>query len=89
MLDAVKVPGGPSGEEWYVAPVSVPKAIGDLKQIDAQRAPRHSQPCDHVGIDKSRRDDEDMASQARRSQSEKKQAKGSETEPAIYLMSSS
>jgi hypothetical protein len=40
MLDAVKIPGGPSGEEWYVAPVSVPKAIGDLKQIDAQKARR-------------------------------------------------
>lgn len=40
MLDAVKIPGGPSGEEWYVAPASVPKAIGDLKQIDAQRARR-------------------------------------------------
>jgi hypothetical protein len=40
MLDAVKIPGGPSGEEWYVSPVSVPKAIGDLKQIDAQRARR-------------------------------------------------
>ena len=39
-LDAVKIPGGPSGEEWYVAPPSVPKAIGDLKQIDAQRARR-------------------------------------------------
>ena len=42
MLDAVKVPGGPSGDEWYVAPASVPKAIGDLKQIDAQRAARRS-----------------------------------------------
>ena len=42
MLDAVKVPGGPSGDEWYVAPESVPKAIGDLKQIDTQRAARHS-----------------------------------------------
>ena len=39
MLDAVKI-SGPSGEEWYVAPASVPKAIGDLKQIDAQRARR-------------------------------------------------
>lgn len=37
MLDAVKVPG-PSGEQWYVAPVSVPKVIGDLKQWEAQRA---------------------------------------------------
>ena len=55
MLDAVKVPGGPSGDEWYVAPISVPKAIGDLKQIDAQRARRTPpQPAasDHVGIDK-------------------------------------
>jgi hypothetical protein len=40
MLDAVKIPGGPSGAEWYVAPQSVPKAIGDLKQIDTQRARR-------------------------------------------------
>ena len=40
MLDAVKIPGGPSGEEWYVAPASVPKAIGDLKQIGEQRARR-------------------------------------------------
>src|SRR5438067_12909090 len=36
LLDAVKIPG-PTGEQWYVAPVSVPKAIGDLKQWDAQR----------------------------------------------------
>jgi hypothetical protein len=43
MLDAVKFPGGPTGDEWHVAPASVPKAIGDLKQIDAQRA-RHSAP---------------------------------------------
>lgn len=42
MLDAVKVPGGPTGDEWYVSPASVPKAIGDLKQIDAQRAARRS-----------------------------------------------
>lgn len=44
MLDAVKIPGGPSGDEWYVSPASVPKAVGDLKQIDAQRAARHSAP---------------------------------------------
>ena len=42
MLDAVKIPGGPSGAEWYVAPASVPKAIGDLKQIDTQRVARHA-----------------------------------------------
>jgi hypothetical protein len=40
LFDAVKVPGGPNGEEWYVAPESVPKAIGDLKAIDAARARR-------------------------------------------------
>jgi hypothetical protein len=37
MLDAIKVPG-PSGEQWYIAPASVPKVIGDLKQWEAQRA---------------------------------------------------
>jgi hypothetical protein len=40
LFDAVKIGGGPSGEEWYVAPDSVPKAIGDLQQIDARRARR-------------------------------------------------
>lgn len=40
MLDAVKIPGGPSGDEWYVAPASVPKAIGDLRQIDERRERR-------------------------------------------------
>lgn len=40
MLDAVKFPGGPTGDEWHVAPISVPKAIGDLRQIDAQRSRR-------------------------------------------------
>jgi hypothetical protein len=39
MLDAVKIPG-PSGDEWFVAPSSVPRAIGDLQQIDARRARR-------------------------------------------------
>ncbi len=54
MLDAVKIPGGPSGEEWYAAPASVPKAIGDLKQIDAQSARRSvTQPAatDHVMVE--------------------------------------
>ena len=40
MLDAVKFPGGPSGDQWHVTPASVPKAIGDLKQINEQRARR-------------------------------------------------
>jgi hypothetical protein len=67
MLDAVKVPGGPSGEEWYVAPASVPKAIGDLKQIDAQRARRGpTQPAvsDHVAVDIPASIDHDTARHA-------------------------
>src|SRR5437016_1075510 len=39
LLDAVSIPG-PTGNQWYVASESVPKAIGDLKQIDIQRARR-------------------------------------------------
>jgi hypothetical protein len=37
LLEAVKVPG-PTGAQWYVSPASLPKAIGDLKQWEAQRA---------------------------------------------------
>ena len=88
MLDAVKVPGGPSGEEWYVAPVSVPKAIGDLKQIDAQRArratPQHAT-SDRVGVEKIEPDSEDTAGRVtpRHDASEPQiSQKGSETEPA-------
>ena len=64
MLDAVKIPGGPSGEEWYVAPASVPKAIGDLKQIDAQRARRGApQPAatDHDGANTPQQIDDVVA----------------------------
>ena len=39
MLEAVKVPG-PTGAQWYVSPASLPKAIGDLRQWEAQRASR-------------------------------------------------
>lgn len=39
MLDAVKAPG-PSGPQWFVAPASLPKAIGDLQQWQTQRAGR-------------------------------------------------
>lgn len=39
MLEAVKVPG-PTGAQWFISPASVPKAIADLKQWDAQRV-RH------------------------------------------------
>ena len=40
LLDAVKVPG-PTGDQWYASPASLPKAICDLKQWEAQRE-RHS-----------------------------------------------
>jgi len=61
MLDAVKILG-PSGEEWYIAPDSVPKAIGDLKQIDTQRARRAApQPAtsDHVTLDITHQTEDD------------------------------
>jgi hypothetical protein len=64
MLDAVKIPGGPSGEEWYVAPASVPKAIGDLKQIDAQKARRSpTQPATsgHGAVNNAHESDRDIA----------------------------
>src|SRR5437773_5343217 len=40
-LDAKKVPG-PTGDQWFVAPVAVPKLIGDLQQWQMQRA-RHGE----------------------------------------------
>jgi len=89
MLDAVKIPGGPSGEEWYVAPVSVPKAIGDLKQIDAQRARRGAtQPAmsDHVVADSPRSIDHDTASRAapqHDASDTKDEANRGVTEPAV------
>lgn len=64
MLDAVKIPGGPSGEEWYVAPASVPKAIGDLKQIDAQRGRRSAtRPAvsETVVVEKAHKQDTDTS----------------------------
>jgi hypothetical protein len=65
MLDASKFPGGPTGDEWRIAPASVPKAIGDLKQIDELRARRSaSQPAatDHVAGKEDRRIEDDLAS---------------------------
>ena len=41
-LDAKKIPG-PTGDQWFVAPVGLPKLIGDLQQWQMQRA-GHSQP---------------------------------------------
>ena len=36
-LDAKKVPG-PTGDQWFVAPIALPKLIGDLQQWQMQRA---------------------------------------------------
>ena len=62
MLDAKPIPG-PSGDQWYVTPESVPKAIGDLKQIDAQRARRTATQratSDHVATIEADITDNDM-----------------------------
>jgi len=63
MLDAVKVPG-PTGAQWFVSPVSLPKAIGDLKQWEAQRA-RHGTPkldtARHDGLETTRKLNPDTA----------------------------
>jgi hypothetical protein len=36
-LDATKIPG-PTGEQWFIAPVGLPKLIGDLQQWQMQRS---------------------------------------------------
>ena len=62
-FDAAKRPGG-SGDEWFIAPQSVSKVIGDLRAIEATRA-RHSQPqhvaSDHVALEKSNESNTDTA----------------------------
>jgi len=64
LLDAVKIPG-PTGEQWYIAPASVPKAIGDLKQWDAQRrSPTQSDMSNHDAPKKALNDNSDTASQS-------------------------
>ena len=64
MLDAVKVPG-PTGAQWFISPASVPKAIADLRQWEAQRQ-RHSSPqldtSNNVPLEKTRNDNSDAAS---------------------------
>ena len=54
-LDAKKVPG-PTGDQWFVAPVALPKLIGDLQQWQMQRA-GHSETrptaTEHVTPEKS------------------------------------
>ena len=88
MLDAVKVPG-PTGPQWYVSPSSVPKAIGDLKQWEAQRAGQSSPKQDmseHVVVERERITNSATAShgapQPAMSDKETRQL-GSETEPVM------
>ena len=88
MLDAVKVPG-PTGAQWFVSPASLPKAIGDLKQWEAQRArqsPPQSGTSSSVPVEKSTNINSDAASHgAPQPAVSNKQTsdKGSETEPAM------
>jgi hypothetical protein len=87
LLDAVKVPG-PTGAQWYVSPASLPKAIGDLKQWEAQRGRGASKPdmSDPVALEKARNGNADTAShstpQPAVSETETSQ-KGSATELAM------
>lgn len=61
LLDAVKIPG-PTGDQWYISPVSVPKAIGDLKQWDAQRrSPTQPDTANHVTPEKDTDSNTDTA----------------------------
>ena len=64
MLDAVKCPG-PTGAQWFVSPASLPKAIGDLKQWQAQRERQSSPQPDtssHVMVEKPSNSNSDTAS---------------------------
>ncbi len=88
LLDAVKVPG-PTGAQWYVSPASLPKAIGDLKQWEAQRAGHSASRPDMSGRvtpEKAHNDNLDTArhSTPEPAMSDKELSqKGSETEPAM------
>src|SRR5437879_3200033 len=87
LFDAQKLPGG-SGDEWFVAPASVPKAIGDLRAMQ-ERRDRHSAPqpaaSDYRPTEKVRNNEADTARhgvpQPAASVASDK-GEGSETEPA-------
>lgn len=86
LLDAVRIPG-PTGVQWYVSPASVPKAIGDLKQWDAQRrTATQSDMSNHDALEKDRNSKSAMASHGapQHAMSNKEiSEKGSEAEPAM------
>jgi hypothetical protein len=62
-FDAGKYPGA-SGDEWFVAPNSIPKVIGDLRAIEDARARRgalqHAM-SNHVAVEIEPRDESDTA----------------------------
>jgi hypothetical protein len=63
LFEAKKLPGG-SGDEWFVAPDSVPKAIGDLIAIQDRRdrhGPTEPAMADHDAFEKPRNSGTDMA----------------------------
>ena len=66
-LDAKKVPG-PTGDQWFVAPATIPKLIGDLQQWQMQR-PGHGRPrpdtSEYVTPEKSRHEAPDTAGHGR------------------------
>ncbi len=66
-LDAKKIPG-PTGEQWFVAPVALPKLIGDLQQWQMQRVGQ-SRPrpavTSHDNSEISHKDGMDKAGSAR------------------------
>ena len=88
MLDAVKVPG-PTGAQWFVSPASLPKAIGDLKQWEAQRARQTAPQPDmssHVTAEQPNNVNSDTASDGtpQHAVADKETSpKGSATEPAM------
>jgi hypothetical protein len=62
-LEASKYPGA-TGEEWFVAPNSVPKVIGDLRALDEARARRSAPQHDashHVVVETAPRIEPDVA----------------------------
>lgn len=66
-LEAKKVPG-PTGEQWFISPATVPKLIGDLLQWQAQSL-GHAQPrpvlAGHVTPPMPASDDRDTAGRSR------------------------
>jgi hypothetical protein len=87
-LDAVKVPG-PTGAQWFISPASLPKAVGDLKQWEAQRAGHgvtEQDMSDRVPLEKPHNTNSDTASHSvpKPAMSDKEVSQnGSETERAI------